>query len=634
MSERKDGFSGRFGLVLAALGMAIGTGNLWRFPRIAASHEGGAFLIPWLVFLFTWSIPILIAEFTLGKTTGRGPIGAFAKLLGKRAAWMGAFMAFVTLMIATYYSVVTGWTLKYFISSIGGLDIPAATDPATIKTSLARSQEVFEEFAVRNPESATGLTLDEKGIPASLWFHLAAVAIAGLIVWRGIKGGIEVACKILIPALFLLLIGGTVWAITSLEGSEKGLAYFLTPNWSALSSPKIWIDGLSQSAWSTGAGWGLILAYAAYAKKDEDAVVTNRTAALGNNTASLLAGLFIFPAVFALLSQAGMAEAEVRGALAYNDPNGSSSGLAFTYIPFIFQSMESGANLFTTLFFLGLFFAALSSLIALYEMSSRIFIDMGMGRARAVIVVASIGAIVGGLAALDMRLFISMDWVWGLGLVIGGLAVAWAAHTYGVDRYRRKLINESGAQRKLGPMFNTLFVFLIPAQGLGMLGWWLYDAATDPGYYGAGNDPWDPTVLGHSGVGPCVIWWVTALGLFWALSPWLGRWSLAGDEEGAPDEDEVDRPYIRPLGLVVAALPWYLHFTEQSFGTLWGDMVGDADENTWKWFGPLVVFILVGGFIKNVFLAIGGRPARPPRRRRGGPPVAPTEVIGRDQEHA
>ena len=140
----RDGFSGRFGLVLAALGMAIGTGNLWRFPRIAAEHEGGTFFIPWLVFLFTWSIPILIAEFTLGNKTRRGPIGAFTRLLGPQAAWMGAFMAFGTIMIGTYYSVVTGWTLKYlYISATGQLDIPASTLKTRYYKGMSRLEEIL-----------------------------------------------------------------------------------------------------------------------------------------------------------------------------------------------------------------------------------------------------------------------------------------------------------------------------------------------------------------------------------------------------------------------------------------------------------------------------------------------------------
>jgi NSS family neurotransmitter:Na+ symporter len=281
-------FSSRFALVLAALGMAIGTGNICRFPRIAAEYEGGAFLIPWAIFLFTWSIPILIAEFTLGKVTNRGPIGAFSKLLGKQAAWMGAFMAFVTLMIAAYYSVVTGWTLKYAIDAVMHLGDAAQpiVSPTEIDANHIAAISAFQGFA---------------GKPEALFYHLAAVGVGIVVVWRGIRGGIELATKILVPFLFLLLIFGVVWALTSLKGASKGIEYFFTPNWSHLSSPKIWIAALSQSAWSTGAGWGLILAYGAYARRNEDAVAVNHAAGLGNNSASLLAGLFIFPAVFIIL---------------------------------------------------------------------------------------------------------------------------------------------------------------------------------------------------------------------------------------------------------------------------------------------------------------------------------------------
>ncbi|MAG55314.1 MAG: sodium-dependent transporter [Planctomycetes bacterium] len=625
--SRRDGFSGRFGLVLAALGMAIGTGNIWRFPRIAAKYEGGAFLIPWVIFLFTWSIPILIAEFTLGKTTQRGPIGAFAKLLGRQAAWMGAFMAFVTLMIATYYSVVTGWTLKYFFDSCMGMsDIPAATSPETIKVSHEAAVTHFEDFAIRE----SGEVLNGGSIPSALWFHLAAVTCGALIVWRGIKGGIEVACKILIPMLFLMLIAGVIWVLTRDDaGAQAGLKYLFSPKWEHLSKPGIWIDGLTQSAWSTGAGWGLILAYGAYAKKDEDAVVNNRTAGLGNNTASLLAGLFIFPSVFMLLSAAGMGQAEIEGKLSTEGP--VSTGLSFTYIPFIFKSMGDHGRWVAAAFFLGLFFAALSSLIALYEMSTRVFVDMGLSRGKAVSIVATIGVLVGGMAAIDTGLFLTMDWVWGLGLVIGGLAVAWAVQTYGTDRFRVKLINEAGAQRKLGPWFNTLFVFLIPAQGIGMLAWWLHTAATNPGYYGAGNDPWDPTVLGTAGVGPTVIWWITALGVFWALSPWLGKWSLKGDPDGLTDDPP--KPWLRPFGLLVAAAPWVMRTDAGAQVSGWfEDRGAAAPDEVWKYIAGLICVVLIGGFLWNALSAAFGGPRTPtPRRRRG---IPPTEILRSDEEHA
>ena len=600
--ERRDGFSSRFGLIVAALGMAIGTGNIWRFPRVAANYEGGAFLIPWVIFLFTWSIPILIAEFTLGKTTGRGPIGAFAKLLGKRTAWMGAFMAFVTLMIATYYSVVAGWTLKYLVEAVQGLEaIPAATDPDAIAKSHDAAKGFFTSFATPG-----GAWYESQ----ALYYHLGAAFLAALIVLRGIKGGVELACKLLIPTLFLLLLGGSIYVITQMEGALSGVEYLFNPNWALLGKPDIWIDALSQSAWSTGAGWGLILAYGAASRKDEDAVVNNRTAALGNNTASLLAGLFIFPAVFALLGKAGMHQAEITGVLKSNESGMGGSGLAFTYIPFIFKSMGEMGSWFTIAFFAGLFIAALSSLIAMYEMGTRVFLDMGFSRLGGVSIVALIGMVVGGFCALDMELFVTMDWVWGLALVLGGLIVCWAVQTYGAQRYRTELINESGAQKRLGPFFDTLFVFLIPAQGIGLLAWWLGHAASDPGYYGAGNHPWDPTVLGTYGVGPCVVWWVTAAAFFWTISSWLGQRSLAGDSAAMIEAQLASRfSWWRIIGLVAVAAPWMLWFqSERIFGFVDENVTQKLPENSWMGIAGFVGLVLVGGFFWNVIQATRKRP--------------------------
>ena len=115
-----ESFTSRYGVILAGLGMAVGAGNMWRFPRIAAQNGGAAFLIPWIIFLFIWSIPLLIAEFGMGRGTRRGCVGAFARLIGEKYAWMGGFVAVTTIMILFYYSVVTGWTLKYFLAALTG----------------------------------------------------------------------------------------------------------------------------------------------------------------------------------------------------------------------------------------------------------------------------------------------------------------------------------------------------------------------------------------------------------------------------------------------------------------------------------------------------------------------------------
>ena len=162
--SRLETFSSRWAIIIAGLGMAVGTGNLWRFPRIAAQNGGAAFLIPWMLFLVVWSLPLMIAEFGLGRGARRGPIGAFASLVGKRYAWMGGFVAVTTIMIMFYYSVVTGWTLKYFVASVsGGL--------------TGHSDAYWEAYST------------------SVWqpivFHVVAVLLAGTVVARGIVNGIE-----------------------------------------------------------------------------------------------------------------------------------------------------------------------------------------------------------------------------------------------------------------------------------------------------------------------------------------------------------------------------------------------------------------------------------------------------------
>lgn len=519
---KRDSFSSRIGLVLAALGMAIGTGNIWRFPRIAArwggeDHGAGAFLLAWLLFLLLWSVPILVAEFTLGKISRRGPIGAFARVLGPGAAWMGGFIVLTTLMIAAYYSVVTGWTLSYLAEALQGfpgLEVP--TDAATVKANHARALARFEELA---------------GSEVALGFHLGAAAIGLLVVWRGVRTGVELACKLLIPALFLLLAAGVVWVFS--QGVPwQGFNFLFDPHWQDLGQPKLWIDALSQSAWSTGAGWGLILVYGSYARRDEDAVSTNFTAASGNNIASMLSALFIFPAVFTLLGAAGVPYGEIQSAL--EDAGPGSTGLAFQYVPFIFKAVAGWGTALTILFFVGLFVAALSSFIAMYELGARTFQDLGASRRTAVLVTALIVAGVGAPAALDMDVFVSMDWVWGVALILCGLMVVWAVQMYGVDRYRRRLINATGARKRMGWTFNWLFLFLVPAQGITLLVWYLVHEGTGR------EDAWDPFALGSYNAGTCVWWWGAGLLVLMLLTPVIGRRSAREHAAGGqPGQDEV-----------------------------------------------------------------------------------------------
>ncbi len=460
-------FSSRWGLVLAGLGMAVGTGNLWRFPRIVAQNGGGAFLIPWLIFLFAWSIPLLVTEFGMGRRARRGPIGAFAGLVGERTAWMGGFVVVTSVMIMFYYSVVTGWTLKYVFAASSG----ALTEVDTAG--------YWNEYS------------------ASIWqpvmFHIVSIVTAGAIVSRGVVGGIERANRVLIPALFVLLLIAVARALT-LPGASRGLAFLFVPDFSALMNYRTWLEALTQSAWSTGAGWGLILGYAIYVRESEDVVTNAVTIGLGNNLASILAAMAILPAAFAILPVDEAREAMAAG----------NTGLTFIWIPQLFARMPAG-GLFLPLFFLALFCAALSSLIAMVELAARALIDSGLSRGAAVRLVVAVVIVAGLPSAVSLQVFENQDWVWGLALMVSGLFIAVAAIGYGVDPFRRELVNTHIGGRRAGRRYAWVLKYFVPVEFAVMFGWWMYQAATvyDPEGW------WNPIRV--YSVGTCLAQWGIAL---------------------------------------------------------------------------------------------------------------------------
>ena len=205
-------FSSRWGLILAALGMAIGAGNLWRFPRLAGQY-GGTFLLLWFIFLLVWSIPILLAEFSIGKTYKKGVIGSFTGLAGKNFAWMGFFIALCTLFITFYYSVVTAWGLRYLGLSFTDL-FARLSGGQTLAEKIQSNPEYLDVFWT-NLSSNNWLTVLLHGI---------SVIIGCAFLIRGIQKGLELANKILIPTLFtlLILIGGMA---LSMGNGILGLEY-------------------------------------------------------------------------------------------------------------------------------------------------------------------------------------------------------------------------------------------------------------------------------------------------------------------------------------------------------------------------------------------------------------------------
>ena len=430
-------FSSRWGTMLVMLGMAVGTGNIWRFPRIAASNGGGSFLFAWAVFLLLWSVPLILVEFAMGRESRRGPIGAFARLLGGGSAWMGAWVAFTATAIMFYYSVVMGWTIRYLWGS------------------LTRG------IPMTSPEAATAFWEGYAGSGAAVLTHGIAMGLGVAVVAFGVRG-IEKAARVLIPTLFVLVVVLAVRAIT-LPGAEKGLAFLFTPEWSDLLSARIWLEALTQNAWDTGAGWGLITAYAVYLRNQEDTTLNAFVLGFGNNSVSLLAGIMVLCTAFAIMPEAADT---IVGA--------GNEGLTFIWVPQLFARMPAG-NLFMILFFLALVFAAWSSLISMIELASRVLIDFGLSRGRAIQIVAVAGFLFGVPSALSMEFFRNQDWVWSVGLMLSGLFFAIGVLRYGVNSFRTRLVNREGSDIVIGRWWCAVMVF-VALEAIVLMFWWLSQA--------------------------------------------------------------------------------------------------------------------------------------------------------------
>ncbi len=431
-------FTSRFGLIAAAVGMAIGAGNIWRFPRLAGQY-GGTFFLPWLIFLFLWSIPLLIVEFSIGKKIRKGVIGAFHDALGPSYTWMGWFVGFCTSAILFYYSVVTGWSLKYFLLAISG------------QLMTVNHQLYWESYST--------------SIWQPLSFHFLSIGMGAYIIYKGIVRGIERFSRVVVPLLFLLLIVAAIKALT-LPGASRGLAYYFEFNPAKLTNYKLWLDALSQSAWSTGAGWGLLLTYAIYAREKEKVVANSVWAGIGNNVASIFAGLAVIPTVFALSTSVDAAEKAL---------NSGNQGLAFIAIPQLFTQM-SGGRWFGSIFFLALFFAALSSLISMIELAVRIMMDFGLSRKKSVLGITVLTMLLGAPSAISLKIFDNQDWAWGLGLILSGAFFAFLVLKIGVSKFVKEWLQPEVKTETYLRVFRLLFYILIPLEFVSMLGWWLFQS--------------------------------------------------------------------------------------------------------------------------------------------------------------
>ncbi len=324
-NQSRDGFTGKFGIIAAAAGSAVGLGNIWRFPYITGENGGGAFLLVYLFFVFGIGIPVMLSEFVIGRRSQSNALGSFRKLSPGSPWWliglMGIIAAFV---ILSFYSTVAGWTLEYIVQAL--------------QNGFSRKsiEQLNQDFAMFTSESFKPL----------MWQIVFMIITAG-VVFAGVQKGIEKYTKILMPLLLVLIIFVCIRSLT-LPGSEAGLRFLFDPHFEKLSLRSI-LMALGQAAFSLSIGMGALITYGSYIRKDTPLFSTSVWVASSDTLIAVLSGVMVFPALFAL------GESPVGG-----------PGLVFVTLPKIFQSMPGGYA-FGIVFFFLLAIAALTSTISVLE---------------------------------------------------------------------------------------------------------------------------------------------------------------------------------------------------------------------------------------------------------------------------
>ena len=366
---QKDGFTSKIGFVLAAAGSAVGLGNIWRFPYLAAQHGGGIFLFTYLVLVLTFGYALLISENTIGRMTGKGPIGAYRDLCAGKKSFLGSIRiggwinAIVPLIIVPYYCVIGGWVTKYVFAM--------ALNPVAMFEKSADSGAYFTAF----------ITSNWSPILFFLLFMLLTVGVVAL----GVEKGVERFSKILMPILVILIIGICIYCMF-LPGAGHGIRYYLKPDWSKFSYMTV-VAAMGQLFYSMSLAMGIMITFGSYMKREISIEKSVKQIEIFDTGVAFLAGLMIIPAVFAF---SGGNEAAL----------GQGPGLMFVTLPKIFDTMPGGAVVGAA-FFVMVFFAALTSSISLMETVVSIFMDkLKLGRKMSILAVLGISLVLGLVSSL------------------------------------------------------------------------------------------------------------------------------------------------------------------------------------------------------------------------------------------
>lgn len=342
MSAAREQFGSRLGFVLAAAGSAVGIGNMVGFPVAATKNGGGAFLLIYALFVFLICLPVMLAEMSVGRHAKKDPLGAYNKLTNGETHWkLAGWLSIITpFMIAVFYLVITVWIFGYlFISVTGGLE--SLADPNT-----------FGNFITT---------------PTLFIYMAAVVAVVYMILQGGVKEGIEKAAKFMMPTLFIMLLALVIFVLT-LDNAFAGVEYYIVPDFSKINASVV-SAALSQAFFSLSLGMGIMITYGSYLDSKSDVPGSAKLVALMDTGVAFIAGLLILPAVFSFNPQTNT-----------DNLSDSSVSMIFTFLPKIFLALQGtigylGASIVASVFFLLVFFAAITSLVSIFEVPVAAMMD-------------------------------------------------------------------------------------------------------------------------------------------------------------------------------------------------------------------------------------------------------------------
>ena len=370
--QTRGSFSGRLGFVLAAAGSAVGLGNIWRFPYLAAKDGGGFFLLVYLILALTFGFTLLISEISIGRKTGQSPLTAY-KAIHPKMGWVGVLACLVPALILPYYCAIGGWVLKYLSAFV------------TLQGAAAATDTYFTGFITAQWEPI-------------IWF-LVYLTATSFVVYKGVNKGIEKFSTVLMPILLVLVLGIAIFSLflshTDANGVTRtglqGLAVYVIPNFEGMTLKQFFVvltDAMGQLFYSISVAMGIMITYGSYVKKDTDLNKSVNQIELFDTIVAFLAGMMIIPAVFTFMGTEGM--------------TASGPALMFVALPKVFSAMGNVlGGIVGILFFVTVAFAALTSSVSVMEAIVSCFVDkFHMERKKATIVVALITAVVGILVCL------------------------------------------------------------------------------------------------------------------------------------------------------------------------------------------------------------------------------------------